>query len=183
MKQDIAQESIMIIAMRTAAGVALALVITLADSAVFAQESDAAPQRGSLEVQTVVQKLREQVDENGARKTELVAVDTAVPGDEVVYTVTFVNIGAEPAENIRITNPIPPQMRYVSGTAFGPGTEVEYSVDGGSTWGQATALLVGTDSGVERPAEPDDYTHIRWALNAPLEVGERSFARFRAVVR
>lgn len=152
-------------------------------TALMAQESGEAPARGSLEVQTVVEKLHEELDENGEVTTKLVAVDTAVPGDEVVYTVTFTNVGAEAAENIRITNPIPPQMRYVSGTAFGPGTDIEYSVDGGATWGEATALRINTQTGAQRLAEADDYTHIRWALNAPLEVGERSFARFRAVVR
>lgn len=167
---------------RITASSLLALVFAFAGSAVFAQESGGA-QRGTLEVKTEVQKLHEQVDENGEPKTELVAVDTAIPGDEVVYTVTFTNVGEEPADNILITNPIPAQMRYVSGTAFGPGTEVEYSVDGGATWGQATALIVSTESGAERLAEPDDYTHIRWAFNSPLEVGEHSFARFRAVVR
>ena len=166
-------------AMRIAAGLLCAVFST----AVFAQEADEAPRRGSLEVQTVVQKLQEQLDENGEPKTDLVAVDTAVPGDEVVYTVTFTNVGREAAENILITNPIPSQMRYVSGTAFGPGTDVEYSADGGTTWGRPAALRVSTDSGAERPAEANDYTHIRWALNSPLEVGERSFARFRAVVR
>jgi uncharacterized repeat protein (TIGR01451 family) len=162
---------------------AAGLVLAGFGTAVFAQATDAAPQRGSLEVQTVVQKLHEEVDENGERTTELVAVDTAVPGDEVVYTVTFTNVGKEPAENIRITNPIPAQMRYVSGTAFGPGTDIEYSVDGGSSWGRPQVLRISTNNGNERLAEADDYTHIRWALNSPLEVGERSFARFRAVVR
>ena len=127
--------------------------------------------------------LDEVIDENGETKTELVELDTAVPGDEVVYTVTFTNIGNEPAENIRITNPIPQQMRYVTGTAFGPGSYVEYSVDGGETWGEAQSLLIRDESGSERPAAADDFTHIRWALNAPLAAGERSFARFRAVVR
>ena len=159
---------------------AVALAVTLAISTAFAQQP---PERGSLEVQTVVQKMHEQVDANGERTTQLVPVDTAVPGDEVVYTVTFTNIGVEPAQNIRITNPIPEQMRYVSGTAFGPGTLVEYSVDGGATWGEAEALRVSTETGAQRLAEAGDYTHIRWALNTPLAAGERSFARFRAVVR
>jgi len=167
---------------RIAALLLLAPAIVLSCTAAIAQESDDPP-AGSLEVRTVVQKMHEQIDEYGERKTELVPVDTAVPGDEVVYTVTFSNTGEEPAENVLITNPIPPQMRYVSGTAFGPGTEIEYSADGGQTWGRPDLLRVSTDSGAERPAEADDYTHIRWALNAPLRSGEHSFARFRAVVR
>ncbi len=151
-------------------------------SMIYAQEAPA-QKTGALDVQTVVQKVQTTSDTAGQSKTELIPVETALPGDEVVYTVTFKNIGEEPADNIRITNPIPEQMRYVAGTAFGPGTEIVYSIDGGSSYAEPAALIVKTDAGVERPAQVDDYTHIRWALNTPLEVGEQSFARFRAVVR
>lgn len=161
---------------------ALAALLTMICAVAAAQEAGTG-QRGSLEVKTVVQKLTETVSESGEATTELSAVDTAVPGDEVVYTVTFTNVGVEPAENIRITNPIPEQMRYVSGTAFGPGSDIEYSADGGQTFAQAPLLRVMDETGNERPAEADDFTHIRWALNAPLAVGEGSFARFRAVIR
>ena len=157
-------------------------LLTMTLGSALAQEPSSG-QRGSLEVKTVVQKLSETVNEDGESRTELVDVDTAVPGDEVVYTVTFTNIGAEPAENIRITNPIPEQMRYVSGTAFGPGSDIEYSVDGGNTWGRPALLRVQDDTGNDRPAEANDFTHIRWALNTPLAAGEGSFARFRAVIR
>jgi uncharacterized repeat protein (TIGR01451 family) len=153
---------------------------SLAFVAIVAQE----PQQGALEVQTLVQKIVETVDATtGETTTELVPVDTALPGDEVVYTVTFKNLGASTADNIQITNPIPQQMRYVEGTAFGPGTSVVYSIDGGASYAAANQLRITQADGEERPAEPADYTHIRWALNAPLEAGEHSFARFRAVVR
>lgn len=173
----------MINALKVAAALVSALACVTGGGLAIAQEPGETPARGALEVKTVVQKVIEQVDEAGELTTELVGVDTAVPGDEIIYTVTFTNIGEEPADNILITNPIPPQMRYVSGTAFGPGSEIEYSADGGTTWAQAAALRVSTATGDERMAEPGDYTHIRWALNTPLDVGERSFARFRAVVR
>jgi uncharacterized repeat protein (TIGR01451 family) len=116
-------------------------------------------------------------------KTDLVPVQTAIPGDEVVYTVTFTNVGDGAADNIQITNPIPTQMRYVQGSAFGPGTVVVYSTDGGATYAQAEQLKVVDENGNERQASADDYTHIRWALNAPLAAGDQGFARFRAVVR
>ena len=163
--------------------VTLAGLLAMVLGTAWSQEESASGQRGSLEVKTVVQKLSETVNENGEAQTELVEIDTAVPGDQVVYTVTFRNIGVEPAQNIRITNPIPEQMRYVSGTAFGPGSDIEYSADGGETWGQPALLRVQDESGIERLAEASDFTHIRWALNAPLAAGEGSFARFRAIIR
>ena len=157
-----------------------AVTLVLLSAGLLAQE---APTGGNLELMTVVEKVREIAGPDGATRTELEPVETAVPGDEVVYTVTFTNIGEETAENVRITNPIPPQMRYVDGTAFGPGTDVLYSTDGGASYGVSGELMVRSDDGSERPAGAADYTHIRWVLNAPLDAGAKGFARFRAVLQ
>jgi uncharacterized repeat protein (TIGR01451 family) len=142
-----------------------------------------AQEAGSLELMTTVEKVAEIPAEDGTSKTELLPVETAVPGEEVVYTVTFTNVGEETAENIRITNPIPEEMRYVPGTAFGPGTDVVYSADGGESYAPPGELLVASADGSQRQATPADYTHIRWVLNVPLDAGARGFARFRAVLR
>ena len=141
-----------------------------------------AQETGSLELMTTVEKVVETTTPDGETRTELASVETAVPGDEVVYTVTFTNIGEDSADNIRITNPIPEEMRYVPGSAFGPGTDILYSIDG-QRYAFPEELIVSTADGSERQATPEDYTHIRWILNAPLDVGARGFARFRAVLR
>ena len=44
-----------------------------------------------------------------------------MPGDDLVYTITFQNISDETAENVVITNPIAESLTYVNGSAFGPG--------------------------------------------------------------
>lgn len=146
-----------------------------------AQSSD--DERGDLELTTVVEKVVEVTRDDGVIKTEIVPVDVALPGDEVVYTVTFKNVSAQAADNIRITNPIPSEMRYLANSAFGPGSEVLYSVDGGLTYGAPKELTVAADDGSRRAADASDYTHIRWVLKAPLDAGAKGFARFRAVVR
>jgi uncharacterized repeat protein (TIGR01451 family) len=146
-----------------------------------AQPSD--PAQGNLELSTLVEKVVEVTQGDGATKTELVPVEVALPGDEVVYTVTFSNVSKQPADNIRITNPIPSEMRYLANTAFGPGSNVLYSVDGGLTYGAPKELTVMADDGSQRAADASDYTHIRWVLDAPLDSGAKGFARFRAVVR
>lgn len=105
------------------------------------------------------------------------------PGDELVLTVTFANVSAHSLDGVRITQPIPPNMRYVDGSAIGPGSEVLYSVDGGLTYGQPNELKVAAADGARRAATADDYTHVRWLLKAPLEAGARGFARFRAIAR
>jgi uncharacterized repeat protein (TIGR01451 family) len=138
---------------------------------------------GRLNIQTVVEKAEVVVDTDGSQRTELRSVETAVPGDELIYTVVFTNISDEMADDIRVTNPIPSDLRYVENSAFGPGTEIAYSIDDGGSYASSDELMVQLADGERRPATPDDYTHIRWTLKNPLEAGARGFARYRAVVR
>ena len=142
-----------------------------------------AQEAGSLELMTTVAKILETSEPDGGTRTQLLPLETAVPGDEVVYTVTFTNVGDASADNIRITNPIPHEMLYVAGSAFGPGTDVLYSADGGENYGLPGELVVANSDGSQREAAADDYTHIRWTLNTPLDAGARGLARFRAVLR
>lgn len=141
------------------------------------------PTLGPLELSTVIEKIVEVQQPDGATKSELIPVDVALPGDEVVYTVSFTNVSKQPADDIRITNPIPSEMRYLASSAFGPGSEVLYSVDGGFSYGAPKELKVKADDGSQRAADAADYTHIRWVLKAPLDAGAKGFARFRAIVR
>lgn len=132
-----------------------------------------------LAIQTVVQKEEVTVDDAGNRKTRLVEAGKVVPGDEVVYTVSFSNVSDQPAENVIITNPLPEQLSYVEGSAFGPGAEVQFSVDGGVNFAAAGELLV-SENGSERPASGDDFTHIRWVMTNVIEPGAQGMAQFRA---
>jgi uncharacterized repeat protein (TIGR01451 family) len=136
-----------------------------------------------IEVNTIVERIIKNPAEDGGEKSELVAFDIENSGDEVVYTVAFENKSGRSVDNVRITNPIPPRMRFLENSAFGPGSDVLYSVDGGKTFGKPSELLVATDEGVSHFASATDYTHIRWVLKAPLEAGAKGFARFRAVLR
>jgi uncharacterized repeat protein (TIGR01451 family) len=157
-------------------------VLLAAASSALAQQQGDAP-RGGLELKTVVEKVVEVKEADGTTRTELMPVAAAVPGDEVVYTVSFTNVSGTAADNVRITNPIPAEMRYVADTAFGPGSRVLYSVDGGATYGFPQELSVAAADGTRRAAQAADYTHIRWILQSPLEAGAQGFARFRAVLR
>jgi uncharacterized repeat protein (TIGR01451 family) len=139
--------------------------------------------KGNIRVQTIAEKEQPVIDESGQEATRLVPVSIVVPGDEVIYTISFTNISSEPAENVTITNAVPEHMAYVRDTAFGPGTEVTYSVDGGFSYGSADELTITNDDGDERPANASDYTHIRWVMRNNLEPGSKGFARFRAQLK
>ena len=138
-----------------------------------------AQESGHLNVTTIVQKEQVTIDDAGKRTTRLVDATKVVPGDEVIYTVTFSNISDVPAENVVITNPLPEQLTYVDGSAFGPGAEIVFSVDGGKTFGRAGELTVSED-GVPRSATAQDFTHIRWVMATDIAAGSQGMSQFRA---
>lgn len=141
-----------------------------------------AQQQGNLNVKTTVQKQVVTVNAAGESETQLVPANTVVPGETVVYTITFQNIGNEAATNVVITNPIAETLTYVDGSAFGPGTAIRFSTDGGQSFAAANELSV-EDGGELRPAGPEDFTHVQWVMQNELAVGAQGMARFTAVLK
>ena len=151
----------------------VAIVALLGTDATLADDA------GRLDIRTVVQKEARVTQDDGSTRTELVPAEAVVPGEEVIYTVTYTNISDAPTENIVISNPIPTELTYVQGSAFGPGTAVTFSVDGGQSYASPEVLVV-VENGQERAATTADFTNIRWEVQDPLNAGQRGFARFRA---
>lgn len=137
--------------------------------------------QGHLNVTTVVHKEVTVETEDGKSETRLVEAESVIPGERVVYTITFENIGAEPAENVVITNPIADSLTYVAGSASGAEMRVEFSIDGGQSFGPASELTI-VDDGTERPATTQDYTHVRWIMQSELAAGAEGQASFAAVL-
>ena len=102
------------------------LALLLASFVAIAQET-----AGTIQIQTTADVEIIETDANGETVTRLEPASKVVPGDIVIYTVSFSNTGSEPAENVVITNPVPRHMEYVDGTAFGPGADISFSIDGG----------------------------------------------------
>ncbi len=141
-----------------------------------------AQQSGTLDVSTTVQKEVVETNESGETTTRLVDAETVIPGERVIYTTTFRNVGSDPATNVVITNPISENLDYVDGSAFGPGMRLEFSVDDGATFADADSLTVEDDAGMRR-ANGTDYTHIRWTLTNALAPGAQGVVRFTAVLK
>ena len=149
--------------------------LLLVAAAVFAQSQP-------ITVNTVAEKEERYTDEQGVERSRLVPVNTVIPGDQVVYTITFANTGDQAAEGIKIVDPIPEQMQYVANSAFGPGTTITFSADNGQTFASADAVMV-SDNGTRRNATPGEYTHIQWVFNSPLEPSAQAYAQFKAVLK
>jgi uncharacterized repeat protein (TIGR01451 family) len=111
-----------------------------------------------------------------------VPLSKALPGAEVIYTTTFTNQGSKAAGDIVVNDPIPKDTTYVGGSAYGDKTTITFSVDGGKSYAAPEKLIVTTADGHERPARPNEYTHIRWVYQGQLPPGSTGSAGFRVVV-
>lgn len=113
---------------------------------------------------------------------KLQAAERVVPGDILIYTVEVRNVGPYSAEAAVIAQPIPKHTMYVPDSAVGPGVDVDFSVDGGRTFGKPERLKSRSGSGAAH-ATVAEYTHIRWRLHNRLKPGAIAFVRFRAQVK
>jgi uncharacterized repeat protein (TIGR01451 family) len=150
-------------------------ITTLCLIAAAATSATAAAQ---VTLENSVQKVETFVNEAGEPQRRLVDADSVVPGDELRYTITFANDGAETVDagSVVITNPIPAETEYLDGTAFGSGTDIVFSVNG-ENFATPDALSV-VHNGVEAPAAAKDYKSIRWVFRPALDPGETGNVSF-----
>lgn len=138
-------------------------------------------------VELVTKAEREvEVVEKGVKVKKVTPAQKMVPGDEVLYTVTYTNKTAKPAEKIAVTNPVPRHTRYKDGSAAGEGADITYSVDGGKSFATPDKLTVAikdkSGKDIVRPASAAEYTHIRWLLKQNVAPGQSGSVRFRAAI-
>jgi uncharacterized repeat protein (TIGR01451 family) len=143
--------------------------------------SVAATAENCIELTTTAETEQTYTNEQGQQATRLVPVAKALPGDEVVWTVTAKNLCSKPAESIVIANPVPDHMTLVANTAMGVGTQITYSIDG-KDFKPADALSVRDANGAARNARPEEIRHIRWAYSTAFTPGATTFVRYRALV-
>ncbi len=139
----------------------------------FAQEP------GQVVLESLIQKEIEVVNEDGEKEVQLVEAGNAIPGDELIFTVTYTNQGVEPAENVVLVNPVPEHTEYIGESAGGESTAITFSVDGGGSYDLPDNLKVTGEDGKPRTAMAREYTHLRWIRNGPLSPGESGKVVFR----
>lgn len=120
------------------------------------------------------------VNDKGESEIKRIPAAKVIPGTEVIYTITVSNLGDQPADNVVVTDPIPENTTYVDRSAFGAGTKITYSVDGGKSYDLAGKLKVKDAAGKSRAATASDYTHIRWVLNFTLKPKDVAPVWFKA---
>ena len=123
---------------------------------------------------------------NGKKETKLVPAQKAAPGEVLIYVVTYTNKGDELATNVEVKDPVPKDTFYVDKSATGEGTEISFSIDGGTVFAPPTKLTkeVQLPKGKKekRLVAANEYTNIRWVIKE-VPPGKTGKLGFRVKVR
>ena len=140
----------------------------------FAQAAE-----GPIKLDTAVYQDVQVTDAKGKDTTKRQSPKNVVPGDEVIYEMTYTSSAKAAANNVVIDNPLPPELVFikVEGT---PATAV--SIDGGKTFDQLSNLKVKLPDGTTRPAQPSDVTCLRWVI-ATIAPGGKGKIAYHARVK
>lgn len=160
------------------------ILIMLSLAILLSFQAEAADQ-GGVELESV-SEVEVTVD-NGQGEMVVTRVDASMarvePGDTVIFTNYYKNLGAQPAESVVLVNPVPEHMTYVAETAEGAGTRIEFSVDGGKSFAAPENLMIKDENDKEKVAEPGDYTHIRWTMLEAIGKDGAGNVSFKAKVK
>jgi len=136
-----------------------------------------AQSQNCIALQTTAQVEKDVVNAKGEKSKELAPAGKVIPGTEVVWTVTANNTCKAPSENVIISNPVPEHMTLVPNSAFGPGSDVSYSVDG-KTFASIDKLTVQENRGPRVPTTSNRSAGCSRApcnlARTPLAVSARS---------
>lgn len=147
----------------------------------FAVNTSAADSK--VEVQLLAEVKTSASAPDGSQVARFAPAATLSQGEVVYYTVRILNPTSEYLRDVIVTQPIPANTTYSEHSAAGPGTEIQFSADGGLTFAPEGRVLTTDSGGVQRPATAQDLTHIRWRLRNALAPGAVALARFQAVFR
>lgn len=136
-----------------------------------------------VQLRSTVFQEKEVAGKDGKKTVKREPLTNAVPGQEIIYVITYRNTGTEPVQNVVVNNPVPKELAYVANSAQGNGTRLEASVDGGKSFGVFAQLTVKGADGKTRAANGSDVTHLRWTLTTPLKGGGEGDVTYRAVLR
>ncbi|MEE9432953.1 MAG: hypothetical protein V3V15_01785 [Sphingorhabdus sp.] len=182
-----------------ASGSLVAMAISVKAEARTVSAAAALLQGVTLSSKAMVERVEKSADgsENVVLKSPKDVI--VIPGDKVIFTLSYTNKGSEAASGFRATNPMPAPIRFIEaaeGWAL-------VSVDGGKNFGQLSDLTVierheeaaildpesgetvqkASSADVTRAAIAQDVTHVRWAFTKPIAPGEKGSVSYRGVVK
>lgn len=155
----------------------LTIAIIAATSIMTSVSASALTAKQSVEKEVVVQMP------DGTESLTREPASMVVPGERVVYTLSFTNDDAAPATDLVLTMPVPSEIKFMDGSASQDGARVVYSADGGQTFANRAGLRVVGIDGNTRSASSEDITHIRWTVAGPVGVGETGTLSYKGILK
>ena len=122
------------------------------------------------------------VVKDGKKEVVRLPAQKILPGDTVVFTNHYANTLDKPADEAVITNPVPKDVTYLDGSAFGDGATITFSIDKGKTF-DTPGKLFKTEKGKKRNARAGEYTDIRWKFGKPIPPGKEGDVGYKARVK
>lgn len=134
---------------------------------------------------TVKAEKEVSVTAKGKQVKKRLAAKGVHPGEEIIYTLTYLNSGTEAARNVVISDPIPAGTSYIPGSASESG-DLAFSIDKGKSFKKATLLTYevkgGSGKAEKKVAAPEEYTDIRWTI-PQVPAGGKGSVTFKVKVK
>ncbi|WP_224984283.1 DUF11 domain-containing protein [Geomonas agri] len=125
------------------------------------------------------------VTAKGKQVKKRIAAKGVQPGDEIIYTLNYMNSGTEAAKDVVISDPIPAGTAYIPGSASDT-ADLTFSIDKGKSFKKPTLLtyeLKGSTGKMEKKvAAPEEYTDIRWTI-PQVPAGGKGSVSFKVKVK
>lgn len=118
--------------------------------------------------------------EDGKQIIKRVPAEMVQSGQEVVYTLNYINQGSETATNVILNNPINENAIYVADSVFGDNADISFSLDG-ETFAAANNLTVEVQGELVKAA-PQQYKAVRWQVKE-IPPGSKGTAGFKVKIR
>jgi uncharacterized repeat protein (TIGR01451 family) len=128
----------------------------------------------AVTLETQVQRILEEPGPTGRVERRYEDVALVLPGDRLRYVVRYENTSEEAtveADTLVITTPVPPDLRYLPGSAEGRNAVVTVSTNG-ERFASERAPAAG-----DAPVR-----HLRWRVGRPIAPGDGGMVSFEAVL-
>jgi uncharacterized repeat protein (TIGR01451 family) len=87
------------------------------------------------------------------------------PGDTIIYTIYYHNIGTAPAVDVKLSNPVPAGARYIEGSATGVGSDFSFK------------RFPST------PPNVSEISEITWSLKNNIPPGQERSASYKVILK
>ena len=155
----------------------ITIALIAAASILTSVSASALTAKQSVEKEIVVQMP------DGTESITRAPAELVVPGERVVYTLSYTNDAAESATDLVLTMPVPSEIKYLDESATTVDAKVVYSADGGQSFASRSGLRITDADGNSRTATSEDITHIRWTVAGPLDVGETGTLSYKGILK